>query len=109
MKSDMKFIFKIRIKDGHTEQEYIDAWRKGSAIIQNSLGAQGTVLYRNMSEPRMLIAIAEWESKELRDKAMKKLGEVADAEIQKILNRHKDHGETEILGNFEEVERVEAP
>lgn len=101
----MKFIFKIKIREGHTEQEYIEAWKKGSAIIQNSEGAKGTILYRKINETETLIAIAEWESKELRDKAMKKLDE-ADAEIQKVLNRHKEYGETEILGNFEEIGRV---
>ena len=101
----MKFIFKIKIKDGHTEQEYIDAWKKGSTVIQKSVGAKGTVLHRKIGEPGILIAIAEWESKELRDIAMKKLG--SNSELQVVLNNHKEFGETEILGHFEEIEIVE--
>lgn len=104
----MKFIFKIKIKERHSEQEYVDAWKKGSAIIQASEGAKGTVLYRKIGEPGVLIAIAEWESKELRDAAMKKLHE-AEPEIQAILNRHIEYGERENLGNFEEIDRVEPP
>lgn len=101
----MKFIFKIKIKDGYSEQEYIEAWKKGSAIIQKSPGAKGTVLYRKFGEPETLMAIAEWESKELRDMAMNKLNQETD--FQTILNKHKEFGETEVLGNFEEIARVE--
>ena len=103
----MKFIFTIKIKEGHSEQEYIDAWKKGSAIIQKSEGAQGTVLYRKIGEPGTLIAIATWKSKALRDIAMKKLDET-EPEIQIILNRHKEHGATEVIGNFEEIDRVDS-
>ncbi len=101
----MKFIFKIKIKENCSEQEYIEAWKKGSTIIQKSQGAKGTKLYRKISEPGALIAIADWESKELRDVAMKRLDQEAP-EIQVILNRHKEFGETEVLGNFEEIESV---
>lgn len=102
----MKFIFTIKIKEGHSEKEYIDAWKKGSAIIQTSEGAQGTVLYRKIGEPGTLIAIATWKSKALRDIAMKKLDE-AEPEIRMVLNKHKEYGATEILGNFEEIDRVD--
>ena len=104
----MKFIFEIKIREGHTGQEYMDAWKKGSAIIQNSKGAKGTILYRKISEPGMLIAIAEWESRELRDAAMEKLDE-AGLEVQEVLDNHKNYGDTNIIGNFEEVARVEPP
>ena len=102
----MKFIFKIKIKEGHSEQEYIDAWKKGSAIIQASEGAQGTALYRKIGEPGTLIAIATWESKEARDTAMKKLKEV-EPTIRAILDKHTEYGNRENLGNFEEVGRVD--
>lgn len=101
----MKFIFEVKIKKGHTEQEYIDAWKKGSAIIQNSEGAKGTVLYRKINESGTLIAIAEWESKEVRDAAMKKLDE-GGLEMRELLDKHKEYGDTNMLGNFEEIARV---
>lgn len=101
----MKFLFKVNIKDGHSEQEYIEAWKNGSTIIQKSEGAKGTILYRKTGEPETLIAIAEWESKELRDRAMEILDKNAD--LQTILRNHKQFGETEVLGNFEEIARVE--
>ncbi|MDO8621498.1 MAG: antibiotic biosynthesis monooxygenase [Candidatus Levybacteria bacterium] len=104
----MKFIFEIRIRNGHTEQEYIDAWKKGSGIIQVSEGAEGTVLYRKIGEPGTLLAIASWESKEVRDVAMKKLDE-AGLEVKEVLDNHNNYGDTNIIGNFEEIARVEPP
>lgn len=101
----MKFIFKIKIKNGHTEEDYIEAWRKGSSIIQESVGTKGTKLYRKINEPGTLIAIAEWESKELRDKAMKKLDQ--DLELQEVLTKHREYGDIEIIGNFDEIASVE--
>lgn len=103
----MKFIFKIKIKEGHTEQEYIDVWKRGSAVIQKMEGAQGTALHRKIGELGTLLAIATWESKEARDAAMKKLQEV-DPETRRIIDAHKEYGETDskMLGNFEEIERV---
>ena len=101
----MKFIFKITTKEGDSEQDYIDSWGKGSSIIQGSNGAQGTILYRKINEPGVFFAIATWESKEARDIAMKKL-DLLVPEFQVILNKHKECGNIEVLGNFEEVARV---
>lgn len=42
----MKFIFEIKIKEGHTPEAYIEAWKNGSGIIQASKGAQGTILFQ---------------------------------------------------------------
>jgi hypothetical protein len=104
----MKFIFKIKIKEGCTEQEYIDAWKKGSALIQKLPGARGTKLHRKIDESGILIAIAEWKSKELRDVAMQKLDQEPQ-NVQFVLHKHKEYGETEVLGNFEEIETVLPP
>lgn len=102
----MKFIFKVKIKKGHTEQEYVGAWKRGSTRIQKSEGAKGTVLYRNISEPGKLLAIATWQSKVARDAAMQQL-DAAGSQTQEILHAHKTYGDTEIIGNFEEIARVE--
>lgn len=98
----MKFIFQIKIKEGGTEEQYIDAWKKGSATIQTSAGAQGTILYRNADKPGELIAIATWMSREERDLGLKKLHE-AGAEI----NEHRKYGDILVLGNYEEVAQVD--
>ena len=43
----MKFIFEVHIREGHTAEEYADAWVRASEIIQQAPGARGTELHRN--------------------------------------------------------------
>ena len=98
----MKFIFEVKVKKGHTKKQYIDAWKEGSTLIQNSKGAQGTILYQNTSNPNSLLAIATWKSKKERDAAMKKLHQ-ADSITREIITEHRKYGDTTIIGNFEEI------
>lgn len=63
----MKFIFEVRIRPGHTAEQYADAWVRASEIIQRAPGARGTELHRSIDDPNLLIAIAQWDSKEQRD------------------------------------------
>jgi hypothetical protein len=65
----MKFVFAIRIKPGHTVEEYAAVWSRGSTIIQRAPSAQGTKLHRKMGEPNVLLVIASWDSKTSRDAA----------------------------------------
>lgn len=97
----MKFIFEVRIKPGKTAEQYIQAWRNGSTIIQKGRGAQGTKLYHKTGDTNSFIAIATWESKDARDKAMKEL-ERADPQTKEIIEKHKEYGEINILGAFDE-------
>ncbi len=99
----MKYIFEITIKPGHTEEEYVAAWQKGSAIIQQQAGAQGTALHRKIGEPGKLLAIATWESKDARDKAMQALKQL-DEKSRRTIDQHKQYGEFRAIGNFEEPE-----
>ncbi len=101
----MKFIFQIGIKKGHTKKQYIDAWKKGSAIIQKSAGAQGTTLYQNMSNPNTLLAMATWKSKKARDAAMKRL-HTATPKTKEIITEHRKHANTINIGNFEEIASI---
>lgn len=99
----VKYIFEVRIKEGHTVEEYVNAWRKGSAVIQQMEGARGTNLLRKIGEKDTLLAIAEWESKEARDTAMAEL-EKTDPETQKILHAHRKFGEFKKIGAYDETE-----
>lgn len=101
----MKFIFEIRIKPGHTETEYVEAWQRASALMQKQPGAQGARLHRKVGEPEMLLAIASWESIEARDLAMKNLKN-ADEETRKIVDKHWEVGEITVLGNFDEPDWI---
>lgn len=102
----MKYVFEIAIKDGHTAQEYIDAWKAGSALIQAQAGAQGTTLHRKLGEPHTLLAIATWMSKAARDAAMARLDQ-APPDVRRAVHRHRDLADIRILGHFEEIERVD--
>ncbi len=56
----MKFIFEVYIREGHTAEEYADAWVRASEIIQQAPGARGTAPHRKIGDPNTLIAIASW-------------------------------------------------
>lgn len=101
----MKFIFEIKLKPGVSAEEYKSAWEKGSAVIQKELGARGTKLHRKIEDPNTLLAIAIWESKELRDQAMERLKAV-DVELEQVLNKHRELADFKWIGHFEEIGEV---
>jgi heme-degrading monooxygenase HmoA len=62
----MKFIFVRKVKSGK-EKEFVKAWNDASKIIQMYPGAQGTKLHQSLTNPRIFLAYASWESKQARD------------------------------------------
>lgn len=103
----MKFIFEVRIRSGHTAEQYADAWVRASRIIQRSVGARGTRLHRKIGDPGTLVAIASWDSKASRDAADARLRD--DPELRAILAEAGTHAEVTILGEFDEPEWVVLP
>ncbi|MEX2476690.1 antibiotic biosynthesis monooxygenase [Marinobacter sp.] len=101
----MKFIFEVAIKEGHTAEEYAQAWVKASELIQRAPGARGTELHRKIGDPDTLIAIASWESKEARD-AMES---DKDPRIAEIIRRAAPFVDIRPLGEFEDPEWVVPP
>ena len=101
----MKYIFEVHIKAGHTAEEYADAWVRASEIIQRAPGARGTELHRKIGDPDVLIAIANWDSKEERD-AMESRHDPAVAEI---IRSAAPFCEIRAIGEFEEPEWVVLP
>ena len=98
----MRFVFQIRIKPGKTLDEYVEAWEQGSVIIQRMAGARGTRLHRSITDPLLLLAIAEWDSKEARDLAMHQLEN--DPATKDILGSDHEFGQFSLVGEFEEPE-----
>lgn len=98
----MKYIFEVRIKDGHTAEQYADAWVKASSIIQRAPGALGTELHRKLDDPNVLIAIAHWESKAARD-AMES---EHNTEVAAIIRSAAPYCEIRPLGEFADPEWV---
>ncbi len=98
----MKFAFQIKIKPGHTVEEYTDAWEQASAIIQKMPGARGTHLHREIGNPTTLLAIAEWDLKLARDQTMSTLQN--NPASKATIDRHLSYGDISLVGEFEEPE-----
>lgn len=100
----MIFVFEVRVKPGYTQERYAEAWVRASEIIQRASGARGTLLHRKLGDPGGLLAIASWDSKDLRDAAESK----RDARVQAILDEQSEFVEIRIVGEFADPEwRVE--
>jgi quinol monooxygenase YgiN len=52
-------------------QAFIDDWQAGSDVIQTYPGSIRTRLFESIDEPDAFIAVADWESLEAREAAMK--------------------------------------
>ena len=98
----MRFVFQVKIKQGHTVEEYAEAWEQASAVIQKMPGARGTYLHRGISDPATLLAMAEWDSKGARDQAMATLQN--DPAARDIIDRHLAYGDISLVGEFEDPE-----
>ncbi|MBL7248983.1 antibiotic biosynthesis monooxygenase family protein [Alloalcanivorax marinus] len=96
----MKYIFEVRMKDGYTVEEYAEAWREASRVIQRAPGARGTYLHRKIGEPETLLAIAHWDSKAHRDAK----DDSRSALVKAILEKHARTCDITPLGEFEEPE-----
>lgn len=101
----MKYIFEVRVNEGHTAEEYADAWVRASELIQQAPGARGTELHRKIGEPNTLIAIARWDSKADRD-AMEAR---PNPEIAEIIRSAAPFVEIRRLGAYDEPEWVVMP
>ncbi|MDX1695387.1 MAG: antibiotic biosynthesis monooxygenase family protein [Ketobacteraceae bacterium] len=101
----MKFIFEVKVKEGHNAEDYADAWVRASELIQQAPGARGTRLHRCLTDPARLLAIAEWDSKEQRD-AMESQH---NPEIARIIRSAAPFVEITPIGEFDDPEWVVLP
>ena len=96
----MHFIFEVHIRPGYSAEQYADAWVRASRIIQQSPGAQGTRLHRKIGEPDVLLAIATWESKAIRDEMEGGLSE----EVRAIIEAQSPYVDIRFIGEYEAPE-----
>ena len=101
----MKYLFEVHIKEGHTAEQYAEAWLRVSEILQRAPGARGTRLHRKIGDPQRLLAIASWDSKAARD-AMERR---RDPAVRAILEQAAQHCEIRLIGEFEEPTWVVEP
>lgn len=101
----MKYIFEVLIKEGHSAEEYADAWVRASEVIQRAPGARGTELHRKIGDPKVLIAIASWDTKASRD-AMEGRH---DPTVAEIIRSAAPYVDIKVIGEFEDPEWVVTP
>ena len=101
----MKYIFEVRIREGHQPEEYAQAWVRASERIQQAPGARGTTLHRKIGDPQTLIAIAYWDSKTSRDAAESR----HDPLVADIIRSASHLCDIRLVGEFEEPEWVVMP
>ena len=98
----MKFIFEVRVRDGHRAEEYADVWLRASRLIQRAPGARGTELHRSLDDDRVLLAIAHWESKAARDRMEAR----HDPDVAAIIREAAPFCDIRVIGEFDEPEWV---
>ena len=101
----MIFVFEVHVREGYTAEAYARAWVEASRIIQSAPGARGTRLHRAIGRGGVLLAIASWESKPLRDAA--EAGR--DRRVEAIIKSEAEHVEIRVVGEFEDPEWVALP
>lgn len=101
----MIFVFEVHVHEGHTAEQYAEAWVRASRIIQQAEGARGTRLHRKISDPRVLLAIASWDSKALRDAMEANPSE----RVRKIIEDQAQYVDVRVVGEFEDPEWTVVP
>jgi hypothetical protein len=101
----MIYVFEVRVKPGHTAEQYADAWVRASKIIQQAPGARGTRLHRRLNDPAVLLAIASWDSKLQRD-AME--ANPSDT-IKTIIASQAPFVDIRVIGEFDDPQWVVEP
>lgn len=96
----MHFIFEVHLKPGYSAEQYAAAWLRASEIIQRAPGALGTRLHRKIGHPAILLAIATWESKAVRD-AME---ESQPQAVRAIIAGQAEFVDIHIVGEYEAPE-----
>lgn len=100
----MKYIFKVTVNQGHSAEQYAQAWVKASRLIQQAPGALGTELHRMIGNPDVLLAIAHWESKAAREAMDEVMAVDQRDQIKKIIQSQAPFVTIDFIGEFEEPE-----
>lgn len=101
----MIFVFEVHVKPGYNAEQYADAWVRASRIIQRADGARGTRLHRKVNDPRVLLAIASWNSKAERDAMEADPGR----EVRRIIGEQAQFVDVRVIGEFEDADWIVEP
>lgn len=101
----MIFVFEVHVKPGCRAEAYADAWVRASEIIQRAPGARGTRLHRKIGDPNVLLAIASWDSKAVRDAMEGNLPHDA----KRIIAEQAEFVDVRVIGEFEDPDWIVEP
>lgn len=101
----MHFIFEVHVHPGYSAEQYADAWVRASRLIQQAPGARGTRLHRKLDDPRVLLAIATWESKAARDAMEANPSE----RVAAIIAEQARFVDVKLIGEFADADWVVIP
>lgn len=89
-----RYIWKIKLDNPDSEDEFIQHWKDGSTILQQFPGALGTHMHRVRGEEHSFFAVAEWESQKARDAMQKEVeeGKTERARIWRAMPNNEDFG-----------------
>lgn len=62
-----RFIWKIKLYNHITKEQFITHWTSASKVLQEYPGAMGTVIHRVRDEERTYMLVATWKSQDARD------------------------------------------
>jgi heme-degrading monooxygenase HmoA len=101
----MLYLFTVTVAEGYSAEQYADAWVRASRLIQQAPGARGTRLHRKLDDPRVLLAIASWDSKARRD-AME--ADPPEA-VKAIIAAEAPFVSIDLIGEFDDPEWIVLP
>lgn len=101
----MIFVFEVHIKPGYRAEAYAQAWLRASELIQRAPGARSTRLHRKIGDPGVLLAIASWESKAVRDEMEGKRPD----EVKRIIAQQAEFVDVHVIGEFEDPDWIARP
>lgn len=103
-----RFVWKIKLNDSVTDEEFIKHWHDASTVLQEYPGAKGTLIHKARNEDRTYFLIAQWESQATRDAMQAEIdaGETERAKRWQQYPKNDTFGEIQATFAGEEIGAV---
>ena len=103
-----RFIWKIKLKDDVSDEDFIDHWHNSSMFLQEYPGAMGTLIHKARDEDRTYFLIAQWESQQQRDSMQQEIdaGQTKRAKRWQEFPSNTTFGEIQAMFAGEEIGAV---
>ena len=103
-----RFIWKIKLNDNVTDEQFIKHWHDASKVLQEYPGARGTLIHKTRDEDKSYFLVAQWESQQARDamQAEVEAGQSSRAIRWQQFPKNETFGNIEIIFAGEEIGSV---